>query len=157
MHTTVRDVRLRSVALAAAALGPWLGSGCGSEPGPPRVPVAGEVRLDGAPLPSGTITFAPVDGNAGAFGEVKDGAFRFGAADGPSPGLHTVEVVAVRPTGRKVASPDLPGETEDEARNVIPPRYNARTELRAEVRPGSENTFRFDLTSRTRSRPATRR
>jgi hypothetical protein len=142
---------------SVAILLPWLVVGCDGEPGPPRRPVAGEVKLDGAPLPSGTITFAPIEGGAGAFGEINNGVYRFGAIDGPSPGRHHVEIVAIQTTGKRIPSPDLPGELVDELRNIIPSRYNARTELQVEVRPDVENAFRFDLSSRKPAPRAKRR
>jgi hypothetical protein len=123
-------------------------AGCSGESGPPRLPVSGEVKLDGQPLTSGKITFAPLEGGVGAFGEITDGVYRFGGSDGPSSGRHHVEIVAVTPTGKRVPSTDLPGETVEEVRNLIPPRYNARTELQVEVKPDADNAFRFDLSTR---------
>jgi hypothetical protein len=64
-----------------------------------------------------------------------------------------VEIVSVRPTGKRVPHPDLPSQTTDEVHNVIPPRYNARTELAVDVAPDRDNAFDFDLvTPRVSSR-----
>jgi len=155
-HTIPRFFRARWQPFALI-LAPCLALGCAGEPGPPRRPVSGEVKLDGTPLPSGKITFAPVEAGAGAHGEITDGVYRFSASDGPSPGRHHVEIVAVQTTGKRIPSPDLPGETVEEVRNIIPPQYNARTELQVEVKPDAENAFRFDLTSRKPAPRGTRR
>lgn len=122
-------------------------AGCG-ESGPPRQPVSGTVTLDGKPLASGSITFAPVEGVTAATAEVRDGAYRIGRSEGPVPGRYQVEIVAVQPTGKRIRHPDLPSETTDEVRNLIPPQYNVETRLAAEVKSDGENVFRFDLSSR---------
>ncbi|WP_250847133.1 hypothetical protein [Aquisphaera insulae] len=130
-----------------AALASGLVEGCGSEPGPHRRPVEGAVELDGKPLTTGTITFAPVNGGPGAFGEITDGTYRFGKSDGPAPGRHKVEIVSVQSSGRTIPSPDIPGETIEESRNIIPPDYNAHTTLEVDVKPDGDNSFRFELAS----------
>lgn len=131
--------------LAAPAL--LLAAGCGGEQGPPRQPVSGAIKLDGKPLPSGSITFAPIEGGAAATGEVSDGQFQIGSSSGPPPGHYQVEILAVRPTGKRIPHPDLPSETIEEVRNIIPVRYNANTELKVEVKPTEANAFTFDLSS----------
>jgi hypothetical protein len=122
-------------------------AGCG-ESGPARQPVSGSVTLDGRPLRAGSITFAPREGTTAATAEVRDGTFRIARSGGPAPGPYQVEVVAVEPTGKRIRHPDFPSETTEEVRNLIPPQYNAQTRLFVEVRPDSENSFRFDLSSR---------
>ncbi len=41
--------------------------------GPARQAVSGITTLDGKPLPSGTVTFAPLDGATAATAEIRDG------------------------------------------------------------------------------------
>ena len=125
-----------------------LGIGCGAPAGPARQPVAGTVTLDGKPLDSGTITFLPSEGGPGAFGPIQAGAFQFSAADGPPAGRYRVEIVAVKPTGKQIPDPDGLAGTIAEVRNTIPPRYNARTELEAEVKADTSNAFPFQLSTR---------
>jgi hypothetical protein len=107
------------VCLALAVMGGV--AGCG-EAGPPRLPLSGSITLDGTPLPSGSITFAPLDGPTAATAEVRDGRFTTGRQAGATPGRYQVEIVAVQPTGKRVPHPDLPSQTTEEVRNVIPPR-----------------------------------
>ena len=138
-------------------LGPWVViacvaplaltlAGCG-DAGPPRRAVAGSITLDGKPLPSGTIVFAPLDGVTAAVADVTDGAYWIAPGKGPAAGRYQVEVRAEASTGKRIPHPDLPGETIEEVRDLIPPRYNARTELGSEVRPGAANIFDLDLAS----------
>ena len=57
-------------------------------------------------------------------------------------------IVAIQPTGRQVRDADgPPGSTVAELANVIPERYNTKTELEIEVKSQSPNTFTFDLVS----------
>lgn len=128
-------------------------AGCGGDGGPARTPVVGTITLDGKPLPSGTITFAPLEGRTAATTEVKDGAFRIGSSGGPAPGRYQVEIVSVAPTGKRVPHPDLPTETIEEVRNLVPPRYNAQSTLTADVRADGENAFTFALMSKSDARP----
>jgi hypothetical protein len=106
------------------------------------------VTLDGKPLPSGTITFLPADQGPAASAELSEGGYRIDRDAGPAPGRYTVEIVAVQPTGRRIRHPDLPSETTEEVRNVIPQQYNARTQLQVDVKPDAENRFDFELSSR---------
>lgn len=122
-------------------------AGCGAESGPARQPASGTITLDGKTLGSGTITFVPSEGGPGAFGPIRDGAFRFGKEDGPPSGRYKVEIVDVRPTGKTIPDPDARSGTIAEVRNTIPARYNARTELEVEVK-AAENSFSFDLSTR---------
>jgi hypothetical protein len=126
--------------------------GCGSDDGLPRQPVSGAVTLDGQPLECGMITFIPAaPGDAGIGGldkvvtaEVVDGRYSLTRADGPVPGPHRVEIHARKSTGRKVKDPDDPQKIVDERREAVPSRYNARSELAAEIREGG-NALDFTL------------
>jgi hypothetical protein len=124
-----------------------LAAGCGGEAGPPRRPVSGAITLDGKPLDAGTITFLPAEGGIPATAELLAGSFATDRTRGPTPGPYRVEIVSVRPTGKRIPHPDLPSETIEEVCNVIPQRYNVRSELQVEVKPEGENQFTFALSS----------
>ena len=150
--------RAFSVPARAAAVVILFGlAGCGGESGPARQPVSGTVTLDGVALPSGTISFVPVDGKTPATAQVSDGVFQIARAEGPASGHYQVEIIAVRPTGKRVRHPDLPSETIEEVHNVIPTRYNVKTELKEEVKPDKENAFKFELSTRKVAARTTRR
>jgi len=131
------------VGLGLAAL---IAAGCNDD-GPVRQAVTGTVALDGKPLATGSITFVPVGGLTAATAEVVDGAFQTSRSTGPAPGRYQVEITAEQPTGKTIPHPDLPGTTIEEVRGVVPPRYNVRTELTAEVKPDANDPFKFDLSS----------
>ena len=61
-------------------------------------------------------------------------------------GKNTVQINAVRKTGKKIQSPFGPGLI-DEVAEAIPKRYNTKSEISREVKPGN-NQFDFDLTSK---------
>ena len=87
------------------------------------------------------------------------GEFHLSPSEGPGAGPHVVEIVAIRPTGRSIESPDHYGAKVEETANIIPPRYYSQSDLRIEATPEGENAFRFDLSSReapTKSRRAGR-
>ncbi len=128
--------------LAAALMG------CGGGEDDGRVAVSGVVTLDGRPLDKGHVTLRPLGSGPAVSGSVRDGEFNLPRSEGPTVGPHVVEVVAIRPTGRTIESPDQPGAKVEETVNIIPPRYNIQSDLRLEATPEGENTFHFDLSSR---------
>jgi hypothetical protein len=150
---TDRDSTRNALTLALGfvlALGGALGCGGDANVG---LDVNGSVTLDGKPLPSGTISFATADGKSLGTAEVSDGRYEIPAAAGLQPGTYQVEILSVVPTGKTVKNPDFPGETIEEVRNVIPPRYNVKSELKAELKPEGDRQFSFSLSS---SKVATR-
>ncbi|MDG3002533.1 hypothetical protein [Paludisphaera mucosa] len=148
MPTTTHALAASSRSLVLpAALFACLGlAGCG-EGGPSRLPVSGKVSLDGKPLTTGKVTFVPLDGTTASVAEIRDGAFQADRSAGPSPGRYQVEIIAVEPTGKKVPNPDVPGSTIDEERDLVPARYNVKSELTAEVKPDADNAYEFALSS----------
>jgi hypothetical protein len=84
---------------------PWIGlilsalaiAGCG-DGRPQRVPVSGQVRIDGKPLRSGGIRFFPTDGRPSTGTIDSEGRFSlstFEPNDGCSLGNHRVAVISV--------------------------------------------------------------
>lgn len=139
-------------------------AGCGGgEPAGEGVAVTGKVSFDGAPVEEGTVTLVPL-GGAGATvtAPIKGGVFRTTRADGPAPGRHRVEIRAfAAPSSAASAkakakaeaavntvmfgkAPAEFGASPESAAprvNVAPERYNARSELTAEI-PAAES---YDL------------
>jgi hypothetical protein len=137
--------RFRLMAIAALALA---FAGCGGGDGFPREPVSGKVTLDGSPLETGLITFAPEDLKLPPAGTViKDGSYRMGRSEGPCPGPNKVTISCRKPTGKKLKSVDFPGIFVDEMREIIPAQYNVDSRLGADVKKGGENRFDFELSS----------
>jgi len=111
----------------AVAVGLLLGatSGCNeSLERPQTFPVGGKVTYKGQPVPKGTITFQPGEGQA-AVGEIQaDGSYRlttFVPGDGALPGHHRVVIVA------NTADPNkMPGSTPGwtPPKDIVPKKYN---------------------------------
>jgi hypothetical protein len=144
MRIRTREYPAGACLVALAAALPGCGDGSDSFD---RQAVSGSVTLDGKPI-TGDILFIPMGNGASAGGGIADGTYSIGRAAGPSPGSYRVEVVSIQPTGRTIPDRDgPPGSTAEEKANVVPARYNAKSELTAEVKKGVPNTFIFPLTS----------
>lgn len=121
MRTFETPIHLCAVAL--------LFSGCG---GTGLAEISGNVVYDGTPVQQGTIAFLPTDG-AGptAAGAVADGKYSVKIA----PGRKRVQIEAFRIVGQRHHrnAPDSP--LVDIREQILPDRYNARTELVREVTP----------------------
>jgi hypothetical protein len=119
-------------------------SGCGNNPHN-RQAVSGTVTYKGRPVETGRIEFSPLQGQAtGEAAEIKDGKFAIAAKNGLSPGDYKVMVNA--PQGGGKADPAAPGgDLGSPPTELIPPRYNAQSKLRATVEDGGRNFFEYDL------------
>jgi hypothetical protein len=136
----MRRVLLLSVALHAAV-------GCGDAgDGYDRQPVSGTVTLGGRPLASGMITFSPQAApEPVATALIRDGAYELPRSEGPVAGPHRVSIWAREATGRQVADAFDPEGVVEEFAEVVPPQYNTRSQLAADVRGGGPNEFDFAL------------
>ena len=115
-------------------------SGCfgGGESLPELANVTGTVNLDGSPLIGANVLFQPQQGKTAFALTDENGKFELmynQETAGTVPGSYTVKV-------SKEKNPEEPGN------NLIPPKYNENTTLKADVKSGEENDFQFDLTSR---------
>jgi hypothetical protein len=114
--------------------------GCGDDKGT----VQGTVTFDGQPVADGTVTFVKSEGGVAREGAViKDGSFQ---ARVP-PGKYKIEVNAQKIVSKKK---QLGFDRKEEEVNVteelFPERYNTKTELSEEIKPGP-NTVKLDLKS----------
>lgn len=103
--------------------------------------VQGTVQVDGAPLKSGNVRFVPVGGASVTSGApIVDG--RFDAA--VAPGTMRVEISAPKVVGKQkmIDAPDAPQV--DIVEELLPARYNVKSELTMEVQ-GGEQAQQFDL------------
>lgn len=141
----------RCIALLLLLLAMGL-SGCGDD-GPPRGKVSGQVTLDGAPLPQGSILFVPIEGNKGvaAGGQIVDGKYSLTGDAGVSLGANRVEIRSLRKSGRKEQKPFAPqGEMVEVDEEAVADSFNTASTLRADVKAGSQ-TQDFSVTSRPRA------
>jgi hypothetical protein len=142
-----------ALALALAIAVPGCGDGL-----KPRYPVSGKVTYKGQPVPKGTVTFAPADGEGeGAFGQIIDGGYRLTTRttnDGAVPGRYRVSIVSAEVTTPEAALDTNPNATPEAAvakaqrtaKHRIPTKYaNADTSgLTGEVKAQS-NAIDFNL------------
>jgi hypothetical protein len=104
--------------------------------------VTGTVRVDGEPLEKGSISFVPVDGQGvTAGGEILDGKYTVAKA---SPGTMAVQIRYPQVAGTKKLYDTPESPIRNVFREVLPAKYNDRTELRLEVQPGN-NEKDWDL------------
>jgi hypothetical protein len=115
----------------------------GCSKGPPKGVISGAITLDGNPVKKGAIRFVPIDGNTTtAGGEINDGKYTVSAPVN----MFKVSINAVDNSQQAVAAASISDE-EPLAQELIPAKYNVRTELVVEIQEG-ENQKDFVLTSR---------
>lgn len=104
----------------------------------------GEIKLDGQPMETGTITFLPIEGNKGQLVNVKivKGRYEVPAAKGPGVGMNRVEIFGEVSTGQWVTDPM--GGTKEKMIQVVAKKFNVDSTLKVEIRRGS-NKHDFDV------------
>ncbi|MDR1052580.1 MAG: hypothetical protein LBL39_00230 [Planctomycetaceae bacterium] len=138
-------------------------TGCGGNNPQGRVPVRGEVNLDGKPLEQGDILFSSVEGMTPAVATgslIKNGKFSLPAEHGLIPDqtysvqFRSVEVIPAtnNETTNKTSDITNPagvvglGAT---TRNIMPDKYGVDSKEKVTATKKSPNVFQFDLTSKT--------
>jgi len=126
--------------LCAMLLALLVCAGCSSDG---LVDASGEVKLDGKPLSMGTVSFYPADGKGPSSAAVlkEDGHYTVRAA----PGRKRVEILGYKKVGQKRHTEDDPSSPiVDITEQIVPERYNAKSELTCEIVSGP-NDLNFDL------------
>ncbi len=133
-------------------------TGCGSR-GPVRVPVRGEVTVDGDKLKAGVIRFIPTGSTKGpaAVATIRDGLYEFSASDGPVVGSHRIEIEAIDQYGFALDDEQAFAENVEKKRKRLPPNpihenYNRRSTLTADMKCDGNRKLDFPL-SRDGRRP----
>jgi len=135
--------RIAWVACIGLALFWIIGCGPSRVPLPKKVAVKGTVNMDSNPMADGEVVF--VVPGLGPFNlPVKDGSFSGEAYVGSN----KIEVFSYRE-----GEPLTTGKKEATKINVIPDRFNSKSTLKAEVKDGDANEFRFDVTSKDQDQP----
>lgn len=118
--------------------------GCSS--GDSRLGVTGKIQFKGTPIKTGTIQFTADDKNNKSFAGavITDGLYEVPAKNGLMPGTYTVRISAGDPKQKAEEDP-LPGETGPMAKELIPPEYNANSNVKFEVKAGQKNEFNLDI------------
>lgn len=111
--------------------------------GDARYALEGEVTVNDEPLDGAMIAFLPNSGGRPAGGPILGGKYSVPAGQGANQGSYRVEIRWLKPTGKQRKDDDTGGMV-DIVKEALPPRYNDKTELKAEVGSG-ENRFDFAL------------
>jgi len=138
MSSTVRRL---APALALGLLAVALGCGKG---GVRREVVQGKVTFKGQPLDAGQIRFL-IDDRPTAMGQISKGAYKIDHLGGVPVGSGKVEIEGFEDTG-KVVFTSIDGKKTMEANQILPAKYNAKSELKVEISAGATNEKNFDLT-----------
>jgi hypothetical protein len=125
-------------------------AGCGDNPLGRRA-LSGSVTLDGSPLESGNIEFAPLDAASVSSGaNIQQGRFDVPELQGVPPGKYRVRIFAAQAAGaprtpEEAAIPTghRPGES------LVAARFNTASELVAEVTESGRNEFNFEVSSQS--------
>ncbi|QDU76789.1 hypothetical protein Pan97_38460 [Bremerella volcania] len=138
-----RNRTVLSLILLLAAFG--LLAGCSSDSN--RALVQGTITLDGKPLPGASVVFQPQQSTPGqtARGRTDDSGkytLRVRGQESVVPGEYRVEVKVVNEIVNNQGM--VVGEKED-PKLKIDRRFNDQTTLTANVQPGQENDFSFDV------------
>ena len=112
-----------------------------------RLPIQGEVTIDGKPIEEGTISLEPADGKGPTTGgKIVAGKYQLSGGAAPLPGKKIVRIFGVRKTGRRVHD-GFSGVMVDEIKPCTPDVYNARTTLSCEVAADGPKQIDFHLKS----------
>lgn len=113
--------------------------GCGGGDALDRQSVRGTVTFQGEPLNEGAIQLIPTANGPASGGTIRNGTFRIPRDAGPISGNYRVEIVSYQPTGETQPDPDLPGQTIDVTRQVLPPEFNTRSTQTVEITSGNND------------------
>ena len=133
------------IVLGSISLG--MVSGCGDAR--QRQEITGRVTLKGKPIEDGVINFAPLDGQeTGDGAQIVNGQYRIPKQKGLSPGRYRVSIIAGNgQPGAGDASPDSPNPSAGKRlpKERVPPEYNEKSKVVAEVTKGGKNEFDYDI------------
>lgn len=98
--------------------------------------VTGEVFVNGELVDNGAITLDPIDGKGGVYSsQIQAGKYSMQA----SAGKKRVSITASRPSDK------LGPDGKPMSKQYLPPRFNAKTKLAAEIKSSGKNFFEFKL------------
>lgn len=147
MKSTTRTVHSFGMTCLAVILTGALAGCGGSSDLPDLVPVSGTVTLDGKPLEGASVFFElqdDVEGKKSSFGQTDSSGkyeLTFGGGTGARPGKHLVKI-----SKQESAGGDAEGSGASEVKQLVPEKYNNKSELTVEVSADSAE-HNFDLKS----------
>ena len=122
----------------------WL-TGCGSGEAK-RYRVTGTVKYKGEPVKAGSINFRTLDGSSTGNGTIVNGEYDIPESSGLVVGKYQVSISYPDPKGAPPSGKnDMPGDSAAVAKDLLPAKYNYKSELTAEIKAESRNEVNFDL------------
>lgn len=126
--------------------------GCSSQTGdqPALGRVRGRVTMNGKPLAGVDVVFSPESGRPSMATTDSRGRYDLtyvNTTRGAKVGAHRVSISPKEPAADETPAATSSSGTAATKELAIPPRYNARSELKAQVKPG-RNWIEFPLTSK---------
>lgn len=125
-------------------------AGCGGSDFPKRYGVEGCVRIDGADMEKGLISFIPLAPTKGpkVVGLVRDGKYVIDEAAGPSAGRFLVKIETVPPEIEAIASgKGLASQSNNKQRPRVAAKFNRNSQLEVVVGEEARDCFDFDVES----------
>jgi hypothetical protein len=114
--------------------------GCGRNDG--LTDIGGAIVFEGTPIENGMIRFLAADGNSPtAAAAIKEGKYVVKVSSGKK----QVQIEAFKVVGQRYHRNDPRGQKLDVLQQMLPERYNAKSDLTCEVQPG-KRVYDFTLT-----------
>lgn len=110
-----------------------------------RQAVTGEISLNGAPIQSGSIRFEPVGGQTASGSTITDGKYTIPAEKGLKPGKYRVFINATAPDAEQRSAEDLMNNPGPPKKELIPAKYNTKSDVTVEVTEAGPNQFDFPI------------
>ncbi|MDR1270985.1 MAG: hypothetical protein LBK82_15830 [Planctomycetaceae bacterium] len=127
--------------------------GCNNNNPQGRVPVRGEVTLNGQPLAQGNVLFSSLPGTTPTVvtgSPIKNGTFSLSAEHGLIPNQeYLVQFSSVEEVPGTRTETDDPMSTKVKTRNIIPPQYGTESKETVTATKKSPNVYRFELIDKT--------
>jgi len=143
---------LRSAVLGASLVTAMVPvAGCtGSDNPQGRQSISGEVTLGGKPLDHGSIRFEPQDASIGTSDAamITQGAYKISVDQGLAPGAYRVFITATAANDDERTADEIMNDPKPAGKEMIPAKYNRKSELTAQVSAEDPNQFDFALETR---------
>ncbi|MDR1494120.1 MAG: hypothetical protein LBT05_15575 [Planctomycetaceae bacterium] len=121
-------------------------AGCTNSNPQGRLPISGEITLNGQPLESGSISFDPIGSQTERLqsgGQIVNGKYEIAAPQGLVPGEYQARITSM------IIDPKSPPpkDTVEPPKmiSVVPPEFGSKTTQKIIVEKGKENRFDFKM------------
>jgi len=152
IHFGTTSCRTSPVVLCLTFL--FIMAGCrGSDNQLGRQRISGKVSLDGKPVVTGSIQFSSLPGASQEIFSgclIKDGSYSLPEMGGLPPGEYRVSISSAAPSAPVSSDPEeamKAAENPATTPELIPEKYNSKSELTIEVEKSGKSVFDFDLKS----------